>query len=353
MSSKYLKFSDSINNALDLAMKKDKKVIILGLGVDDPKRIFNTTQNLKEKYGKRRVFDMPTAENSMTGIAIGCSLEGYKPVISHQRVEFSLLAMEQIINQAAKWNYMNAGQMSVPIVIRLIIGRGWGQGPQHSQSLESLFAHIPGLKVISASNAYDAKGLLLSSIEDKNPVIFFEHRWLHQTISKVPKKYYKLPIGKAKIVNKGKSLTIVSNSIMTVEAIKSLSLLKKYNINPEIIDLRSIRPLDTKTILTSVKKTKRILVIDNGWTSFGISSEIISIVTENLNNILKSKPVRIGINDSPIPSSRALAQYCYPGVNQIIKEVLKMMNKKLNKKDLIKLPLNKTDVPDQDFKGPF
>ena len=350
---KLLKFSESINNALDLAMKKNKKVIILGLGVDDPKRIFSTTKLLKEKYGSQRVFDMPTAENGMTGIAIGCSLEGFRPIISHQRVEFSLLAMEQIINQAAKWNYMNAGQRSVPIVIRLIIGRGWGQGPQHSQSLESIFAHIPGLKVVSPSNAYDAKGLLLSSIEDNNPVIFFEHRWLHESLGNVPKKYYKIPIGKAKIVNKGKDITIVSSSLMTVEVMKCLKIFKKYKINPEIIDLRSIRPLDKKTILKSVNKTKRLLAVDNGWTNFGISSEIISLVSENLSDKLKSKPVRIGVNDSPIPSSRALAKYCYPSVNEIIKSVFKMLDKKINKKDLIKLPLNKTDVPDDTFKGPF
>ena len=350
---KLIKFSEAINNALDLAMKKNKKVLILGLGVDDPKRIFNTTKLLKEKYGSKRVFDMPTAENGMTGIAIGCSLEGFRPVISHQRVEFSLLAMEQIINQAAKWNYMNAGQMSVPIVIRLIIGRGWGQGPQHSQSLESIFAHIPGLKVISPSNPYDAKGLLLSSIEDNNPVIFFVHRWLHESLGQVPEKYYKVPLGKAKVANKGKDLTIVSNSLMTIEVLKCLKIFKKYNINPEIIDLRSIRPLDKKTILKSVSKTKRLLAVDNGWTNYGISSEIISLVSENLLKKLKSKPIRIGINDSPIPSTRALAKYCYPGVNEIIKSAFKLLNKKIDKKDLIKLPLNKTDIPHNNFKGPF
>ena len=174
---RFIQYTQAINEALMQSMKLDKKIVILGLGVDDPKRIFGTTNNLIETYGKNRVFDMPTSENAITGFAIGMSLGKYRPVLCHQRVEFALLSMDQIINQAAKWFYMNDGQMSVPIVIRLIIGRGWGQGPQHSQSLESVFANIPGLKVVCPSSAYDAKGMLISSINDNNPVIFFEHRW--------------------------------------------------------------------------------------------------------------------------------------------------------------------------------
>jgi len=353
MKSDLLNFSEAINDALDIAMKKNKKIIVVGLGVDDPKRTFGTTKYLKEKYGANRVFDMPTAENSMTGLAIGASLNGFIPIMSHQRVEFSLLAIEQIINQAAKWNYMFAGKLSVPIVIRLIIGRGWGQGAQHSQSLETIFAHIPGLKVVTPSTPKDAKGLLLSSIEDKNPIIFFEHRWLHHTIGSFSKKYFKIPIGKAKKVKTGKDLTIVSYSLMTTEVIKTIEILKKYKIYPELIDLRSIRPLDKKTILNSVKKTKRLLVVDNGWMNFGVSSEIISTVSENLSNFLKSKPVRIGINDSPIPSTRALAKYCYPGTNEILKSILKIFNKKVKKEDIKKYKLEETDIPNKLFTGPF
>ena len=162
-----LYFSKAINEALEISMSLDKKVIVIGLGVDDPKSIFGTTLDLDKKFGKNRVYDMPTAENAMTGIAIGASINGFKPVITHQRVEFALLSMEQIINQASKWYYMSAGKTNIPIVIRIIIGRGWGNGPQHTQSLESMFANIPGLKVISPSNPYDAKGLLISSIKDK------------------------------------------------------------------------------------------------------------------------------------------------------------------------------------------
>ena len=180
MSNKIKTFSEAINEAITMSIKKDDKVIVIGLGADDPKGIFGTTKGLNKIFSNQRVFDFPTAENAMTGIAIGSSLVGFRPVITHQRVEFSLLAMEQIINQAAKWFFMNGGQKNVPIVIRLIIGRGWGQGPQHAQSLETLFAHIPGLKVVSVSTPENAKGLMLSSIEDPNPVIIFEHRLLYE-----------------------------------------------------------------------------------------------------------------------------------------------------------------------------
>ena len=200
-------------------MLRDKKVVLMGLGVTDPKGIFGTTKGLNKIFGNKRVLETPTSENAITGIAVGAAIEGLRPIITHQRVEFSLLSMEQIINQAAKWYFLSGGKYKVPIVIRLIIGKGWGQGPQHSQSLETLFSHIPGLKVVSPSNAYDAKGLLASSIKDNHPVIFFEHRWLHNIEEKVPRKLFTVPIGKAKVLQKGKDLTIISFSEAIVQAI--------------------------------------------------------------------------------------------------------------------------------------
>ena len=173
-----LTYASAINQAMHIAMAKNNKLLCYGLGTDDPKNIFGTTQNLQEKFGKERVFDMPTSENAMTGVAVGLALGGYPSVMSHQRLDFFLLAMDQLVNSAAKWHYMFGRQNSIPIVIRLIMGRGWGQGPTHSQNLQSWFAHIPGLKVVSPTFAYDAKGLLLSSIRDQNPVVFLGHRWL-------------------------------------------------------------------------------------------------------------------------------------------------------------------------------
>ena len=299
----------------------------------------------------------PTSESALTGICIGAATRGLKPVLSHQRVEFSLLSIEQIINQAAKWNFMSGGKQKVPLVIRLIIGKGWGQGPQHSQSLETLFAHIPGLKVVAPSNAYDAKGLLVSSIKDNGPVIFFEHRWLHNIQGRVPKKIYSVKIGKAKVIQKGKDITIVSFSDALIQLMRIKKILKLSKISAEIIDLRTIRPLDKNLILKSVKKTKNLLVLDNGWKSFGISSEIISLVCENLSKNLKSNPVRLGIKEMPIPSTRVLAKDFYLNLNEILKAISKITRKsiklKIIEKYLPKQGLNETDIPYKDFTGPF
>ncbi len=344
-----IKFFEAINEGFEISMKNNKNVCLIGLGVTDPKGIFGTTSGLLKKFGKKRVFEIPIIENAITGIAIGASLNEMRPVLSHQRVEFALLSLEQIINQAAKWFHMTAGKQKIPIVIRLIIGRGWGQGAQHCQSLETIFSHIPGLKVVSASNPYDAKGLLVASIEDNNPVIFFEHRWLHNTFGFVNKKNYKIPIGKAKKVKQGKDISLITYSYGVVLAIRAAKILAKYGINAEIIDLRTLRPLDKKSILLSVKKTQRALVIDNGWIKYGISSEIISILYENDSIKMKARPIRIGFKDSPIPSTRELAKYCYPFCEDIIKKVMKIFKKKYN----LDFKTELTDVPDHNFLGPF
>ena len=249
-----IKFSEAILEATDHCMEKDLSVYTIGLGVPDPKGIFGTTSGLQEKYGKDRVMDMPLSENGMTGIIIGTALNGFRPILTHQRVEFALLSMDQLVNQAANWLYMNSGQQNVPIVIRMVIGRGWGQGSQHAQSLESWFGHIPGLKVVMPANPFDAKGLLISSINDNNPVIFLEHRWLHNLVDDVPIEGYTVPIGEARVARKGKDITIVSHSYMVLEAIRCANAMEQHGIDVEVIDLRSIRPLDTKTILNSIKK---------------------------------------------------------------------------------------------------
>jgi pyruvate/2-oxoglutarate/acetoin dehydrogenase E1 component len=343
-------YSEAIKEALEISLKKDKSVIILGLGVDDPKGVFGTTLNLHKKF-KKNVFDMPTAENGLTGISLGLATKGFKPVIVHQRVEFSLLSMEQIINQIAKWHYMSAGKIKISIVIRLIIGKGWGQGPQHSQSLETLFAHIPGLKVVSPSTPSDAKGMLIGSIFDKNPIIFFEHRWLHSIKGQVDTKFFKRDIKKAKIVKSGKDISIVSFSYSLIECLKAYKFLKeKFNISVQILDLRILRPLDKKTILKALKKTKKILFVDNGMKTFGIGSEISSLINESFKK--KYTVVRLGVKETPIPSTISLSKYCYPEHNLIIKEALKLLGIKYSNKIIPKL--NKSpDQPDENSFGPF
>ncbi len=346
-----LSFAKAINEAIDHTMKKDNKIILMGLGVDDPKGIFGTTLGLHKKY-KNNVFDMPTSENGFTGIGLGLAISGFKPIIVHQRVEFSLLTLEQIFNQISKWFYMSGGKVNVPMVIRLIIGKGWGQGPQHSQSLEAIFAHIPGLKVVCPSNAYDAKGLLQSSIKDPDPVIFFEHRWLHHTISSVPKKNYSIKIGKSKIIKSGNDITLISFSLGVYECLKAIEYLKNQNknINIELIDLRSLTPIDRKAILKSAKKTKKVLIIDNGLIKNGISAEISAIINEYLKEKIKTK--RVGILDTPIPSSISIAKYCYTNYKDIVIEILKMLSKDYKNLKFGK-ELNKSDQPDRNFIGPF
>lgn len=342
-------FAEAINEALSQMMSKDKNIILLGLGVDDPKGIFGTTKNLKNKFPKK-VFDVPTAENSLTGISIGLALMGKKPIICHQRVEFALLSLDQIINQASKWLYMSGGKSNLPIVIRLIVGRGWGQGSQHSQSLEVLFSHIPGLKVVCPSSPSDAKGMLISSIEDKNPVIFYEHRWLHSLKGHVSKKIYRKTIGKSEYLQKGKDLTIVSFSYAIIECLKANEILKKNKISADIIDLKTLRPLDYKKIILSAKKTKKVLIVDNGWTQYGIGAEISALIAENINTNIKIR--RIGIQDTPIPSTISLSKFSYPNTQNILSEVQKLTKKKMKFKYYKDKNL-KTDQPDSSFLGPF
>ncbi len=349
-----INLAQAVLEATAQCMRDDRSVYIMGLGVTDPKGVFGTTLGLEKRFGAKRVLDMPVAENGMTGIAIGSALVGMRPILTHQRVDFMLLSLDQIINNAAKWHYMFGGKMKIPIVIRLLVGRGWGQGPQHSQSLQALFAHIPGLKVVMPATPYDAKGLLISSIEDNNPVIFIEHRWLHNTLGNVPLEKYRVPLGKAKVVKQGKDLTIVSSSYTTLEAIKVAELLKRDGISIEVVDLRTIKPLDEDAIEKSVRKTGRLLVIDSAWGSFGVAAEILALVAEKMHHLLKCAPARITFPDAPTPTSWALANHYYPQVKDIINRVKKMLKlKQENQKRLgtvLNVPL---DVPDAAFKGPF
>src|SRR3990167_6370566 len=301
-----LTYTQAINEALHIAMQENNKLICYGLGADDPKTIFGTTQNLQERFGENRVFDMPTSENAMTGVAVGLALGGYPSVMSHQRLDFFLLVMDQLVNSAAKWHYMFGGQSSIPIVIRLIMGRGWGQGPTHSQNLQSWFAHIPGLKVVSPTSAYDAKGLLLASIRDCNPVVFMEHRSLHNSVSEVPVDDYEIELGRAKIVRSGKDISLIGMSYMTVEALRAANYLAKFNVNCEVVDLRSIRPIDFETVFNSVRKTKRILALDTSQPMCSVASEIISRVSCNLFSELQSAPQLIANPDNPEPTSFGL-----------------------------------------------
>jgi len=350
---KTITFANAINNATHLAMAKDQSVICFGLGVDDPKRIFGTTAGLVEAFGNERVFDMPTSENAMTGVGIGSSLNGIRPIMIHQRLDFFLLAMDQVVNSAAKWYYMFGRQQSIPVTIRLIIGHGWGQGPTHCQNLQSWFAHIPGLKVVMPATTKDAKGLLLASIFDNNPVIFLEHRWLHNISEEVDDDYYEVPIGKAHVIMEGKDITIVSYSYMTIEAIHAANILREYGISCEVVDLRTIRPLDWEAVFASVKKTGKLLALDSASPFASISSEIVSRVCLDQFQVLKSRPLRITQPDYASPASFGLTQEYYRGAREIVLEVCKDFGIQSKNEDLEKLVKKPHDIPGDWFKGPF
>jgi len=346
-------FAAAINDALHQAMEIDSSVICYGLGVTDPKAVFGTTQKLEERFGSDRVFDMPTSENAMTGVAIGAALNGIKSIVTHQRVDFFLLAMDQIVNSAAKWHYMFGGQNTVPITIRLIIGRGWGQGPTHSQNLQAWFAHIPGLKVVMPTTPEDAKGLLLASIFDPNPVIFLEHRWLHNTLGDVSDGDIRIPIGSAKTAKNGKDITLVAMSYMTVEALHAANYLETQGISCEVIDLRTIKPLDWETVMKSVTKTGRLLALDSGFTTGSVAGEIVARVAMEKFSELKSAPARLAMPDVPEPTSHALTKSFYIRAGDIAIKIMEIMNKNTSKvwQDLPEPAPH--DVPGEWFKGPF
>lgn len=318
MSTRQLKYWEALAEATLFAMEDDPNVFLMGEGIDDPKGVFGTTLPALKKFGPERVFDSPLSESAVTGIGIGAALEGNPCVMIHMRMEFLLLGIDQIINHAAKWHYMNAGTMNVPIVVRCIIGRGWGQAAQHSQSFHSFFSHIPGLKVILPSNAYDAKGLLYSAIKDPNPVICIEHRWLYDKVAEVPEGRYEIPLGKANVVAEGSDVTCVATSFQVHEAIAAREILAKDGISMEIIDLRSTLPLDFDTIHRSLEKTGHLIVTDIGHKSFGIGAEVAALAAERAFDCLVAPVERIANPDSPTPCAQSLEQLYYPKVQDLV-----------------------------------
>lgn len=358
IASRTLTGAEAIREATDQCLAADERVVVIGEGVPDPKGIFGTTRGLRETYGPNRVWDMPVSENGMTGVCIGAALAGLRPILTHQRLDFALLSLDQVINNAAKWYYMFGGQQSVPLVIRMVIGHGWGQGAQHSQNLQALFAHIPGLKVVMPATAHDAKGLLIAAIEDPNPVIFLEHRWIHGLTGEVPEQMYRVPIGQANIARAGSDITIVSSSYLTIETLRAAEVLAEEGIAVEVVDLRTISPLDEVLIAASVKKTGRLLVVDSGWTNGGIAGEVIARIASSHFHTLRVPPTRLALPDMPAPSAPALTKAYYPTYRTIVEHVLGTLDhtvadirKRWQAEDLAH-PVPH-DVPDPLFTGPF
>jgi pyruvate dehydrogenase E1 component beta subunit len=307
-----LSYSLAINEALHQMMESDPCVFLIGQGVKSPWYVGNTAKGLLEKFGPERVIDTPVSENAITGTAVGAALVGMRPVVVHPRVDFMMYAMDPVINEAANWHYMFGGKSSVPVVIWGIINRGGEQAAQHSQSLHALFAHVPGLKVVMPSTPYDAKGLMVAAIKDDNPVIYMDDRWLYNMQGEVPKETYSVPIGKGIVRREGKDVTVVAISYMAAESMKASQELKGEGIETEIIDLRSVKPLDEALLFESVKKTGRLVVADGGWKTCGMAAEVSARVSETVFEYLKAPIVRVTLPDSPAPASRVLEKAYYP-----------------------------------------
>jgi pyruvate dehydrogenase E1 component beta subunit len=320
-----LTYVDALREGLAQEMRRDPRVFLFGLDVDDHKAIQGSTRGLVQEFGPERVFGTPLSEDAMTGVAIGAAIAGMRPVHVHIRMDFLMLAMNQLINIAAKSRYMYDGQVKVPMVVRSMIGKSWGQGAQHSQGLHAMFMHVPGLKVVAPSNAYDAKGALIEAIRDDNPVIFVEHRLLYFTDAFVPEEPYAVPFGKARVCTQGDDITVVGISNMLVECLRAHELLADAGIQAEVIDPLSLVPLDIDTIMNSVKKTGRLLVVDNAWTNCGASAEIVARVVETDRN---GKPIqirRMGYAPTTCPTSPVLEQEFYPDPGKIAQAVHQMV----------------------------
>lgn len=324
-SNRKLEYSLAINEALHQMMAADASVFLIGQGVKSPWYVGNTVQGLLEKFGEKRVIDTPVSENGITGAAVGAAIAGMRPVLVHPRLDFMFYAMDPIINEAANWYYMNGGRASVPVVVWGIINRGGEQAAQHSQALHATFAHFPGLKVVMPATAYDAKGLMIAALRDPNPVIFIDDRWLYSIKDEVPEEIYEVEIGKGVIRKTGGDLTLVATSYMAHESLKAVQELAQEGIAVELIDLRTVKPIDGDLVFDSVKKTGRLVIADGGWKTCGLAAEIAALVSENVFEFLQAPIKRVTLPDCPAPASSVLEEAYYLGaetVKQAVRQVL-------------------------------
>lgn len=311
-------YKEAVREALQQQMRANEKVFLLGEDIGVYGGAFGVTAGLLEEFGEDRVRDTPISELGTAGVTVGAALTGMRPVLDFQFSDFIALALDQIVNQAAKIRYMYGGKGSVPLVIRTPSGSGTGAAAQHSQSLESWLTHIPGLKVVQPSTPYDAKGLMVESIADANPVIFYEHKLLYNMEGHVPEAPYKIPLGKADIKRIGKDITIVATAIMVSRALEAAEQLAEENISVEVIDPRTLVPLDEQSILKSVAKTGRLLIVHEAVKRSGYGAEIASIVAEKAFHHLRAPIKRLGGHPVPIPNNKKLEQAAVPQTEDII-----------------------------------
>jgi pyruvate/2-oxoglutarate/acetoin dehydrogenase E1 component len=316
-----LSYAKAILEATDQAMALCDKVVVLGQLVDTQSGIFGTTTGLVDKYGPARVQDFPVAENLMTATAMGAALTGLRPVLCHQRLDFMIYSLDAITNWLALWRFKSNGRSAMPLTIRTIVGKGWGQGPQHSKSLHAWFAHLPGLRVAIPSTAYDIKGLLLESILGETPTIFVEGRGLYSMTDHVPEEPFRVRFGQAVVRRPGADVTLLAIGSMVPIALRAAAALEKEGVDVEVVDPRTLTPLDRTGICESVTKTRRLVVADPAWHSFGAASEIIATVVETVGERLRANPVRVTLPDSHTPMSMALEPKYYRDDSDLIAAV--------------------------------
>jgi pyruvate/2-oxoglutarate/acetoin dehydrogenase E1 component len=344
-----LSFVDAVREAAEQEMARDPNVVVFGLDVDDPKAIQGTTRGLVERFGPERVFGTPLSEDAMTGAAVGMALAGLRPIHVHIRMDFLLLAMNQLVNVAAKSRSMFGGRAGVPMVVRAMIGKSWGQGAQHSQGLHGMFMHVPGIKVVAPSTPYDAKGCLAAAVRDDDPVLYVEHRLLHFQQGPVPEPGYVVKPGKARVTRPGADVTVVGLSYMQVECLRAAKYLEDIGIEAEVIDPIWLSPLDIDTVCESVEQTGRLLVVDTAWTNCGAAAEIIARVAERLQGVRDIRLKRLGFAPTTCPTTPPLEDLFYPNPRTIAAAA----------RDLVEdaptgwLPDPRSDLQAVAFRGPF
>ena len=325
-----LSFAQAIQEALAIAMQADDRVFLMGEDIGVYGGAFQVTGDLIERFGEDRVMDTPISELGGAGVAVGAALTGSRPVFEFQFSDFCSLAIEQIVNQAAKLRYMLGGAVSVPVVFRLPTGSGTGAAAQHSQSLEAWFAHVPGLKVVEPTTPHDVKGMLLAAIADPDPVLFFEHKLLYKTKGPVPEGHYTVPLDKADVRRAGRDVTIVAVGIMAPRAMEAAAELAKSGIEAEVIDPRSLRPLDMPAIIASVRKTSRLICVYEGVKTLGIGAEISAAIAESEAFAYLDAPiVRLGGAESPIPYSPVLEKAAVPQIADIVAAAMRLVQGKI------------------------
>jgi len=320
-----INYATAIREGHAQLLESDPRVFVIGQGLWSPWYAGTTLKDLNKDFGPERVIDSPVSENAVTGAAIGAAVVGMRPIVFHPRMDFMLLAVDPIVNQAANWSFVFDGKMHAPVVIRAAINRRGEQGAQHSQALQAMFAHIPGLKVVMPSTAHDAKGLLIAASRDGNPVMYIDDRSLYETSGDVPEEMYEVPIGKAAIRRPGRDVTIVATSTMSYEIATEVKQFTDRGIDPEIIDLRSIKPWDKECVVSSVAKTGRLVVVDAAWKTCGIAAEVAAVVADEAFKHLKGPIRRVCLPDLPAPSSVHLEEAYYIQVSDVVNEVQSML----------------------------